>query len=306
MITLTNEFKDKVVAAMVERRKLYDGSNGAFAKMLGMSASIFSRLYNTGERNGLLKTSQWIMLARDLGISVDDRKWNVARTDVFVMIEEDVQFCKAHSKARICVDDCGIGKTFTAKCLSRTLKNCFYVDASQAKTKTSFIRLLSKTVGGESKGRYMEVKETLKFHIKSISQPVIIIDEAGDLEYEAFLELKELWNATENYCGWYMMGADGLRAKIERGITNKRVGFAEIFSRYSEKFSTIVPREKQDRDLFYKKLISDVLSANDCDQSQIAKITNRCFSNDSGGVIGGLRRAESLLILSREFEEVEA
>lgn len=304
MITLTKEFKDKVVEAMIERRKLYDGSNGAFAKTLGLSASIFSRLHNTCERDGILKTSQWIMIARDLGISVDDRKWNIARTDVFNLIEEDVLFCKAHSKAKIFVDDCGIGKTFTAKYLSRTIKNCFYVDASQAKTKQAFIRLLAKTVGGESKGRYMEVKETLKFYIKSLNRPIVIIDEAGDLEYEAFLELKELWNATENYCGWYMMGADGLRAKIERGITNKRVGFAEIFSRYSEKFSTIVPREKQDRNAFYKKLIADVLSANDCDPDQINIIARRCLSNDSGGYIGGLRRAESLLILSQEQESV--
>lgn len=300
-ITLTTEFKLKIIEEMHERRKLYDGSNGAFAKSLGISAAVFSRL-NNGEHMGLLKTTQWIMMAQFLGISVEDRKWNVARTDVFMMIETGVQFCKAHSKAMICVDDCGIGKTFTAKYLSRTMKNTFYVDASQAKTRQAFIRLLAKTVGGESKGQYFAVKETLKFYLKSINQPVVIIDEAGDLEYEAFLELKELWNATENYCGWYMMGADGLRAKIERGIANKKVGYAEIFSRYSEKFSTIVPRERLDRNAFYKKLITDVLSANNCDPDQINNIAKRCLSNDSGGHIGGLRRAESLLILSREVE----
>lgn len=300
-ITLTNDFKLKIIEAMHERRKLYDGSNGDFAKTLGISASIFSRL-NNGEHMGLLRTTQWIMIAQQLGITIEERKWNVARTDVFVMIETGVKFCKAHAKAMICVDDCGIGKTFTAKYLSRTMKNTFYVDASQAKTRQAFIRLLAKTVGGESKGQYFSVKETLKFYLKSISQPVVIIDEAGDLEYEAFLELKELWNATENYCGWYLMGADGLRAKIERGIANKKVGYAEIFSRYSEKFSTIVPREKQDRNAFYKKLISDVLSANNCDPDQINTIAKRCLSNDSGGHIGGLRRAESLLILSREVE----
>lgn len=298
-ITLTTEFKIKIIDAAIERRKLYDGSDGSFAKSLGISASIWSRM-GKGEHMGLLKTTQWIMMAQQLGITIDDRKWNVARTDVFVMIETGVQFCKAHAKAMIFVDDCGIGKTFTAKYLSRTMKNCFYVDASQAKTRQAFIRLLAKTVGGESKGQYFAVKETLKFYLKSINQPVVIIDEAGDLEYEAFLELKELWNATENYCGWYMMGADGLRAKIERGIANKKVGYAEIFSRYSEKFSNVVPRERQDRNAWYKKLIADVLSANNCDPDQINTIAKRCLANDSGGHIGGLRRAESLLILSKE------
>ncbi len=296
-ISITTEFKEKIIIAMQERRKLYDGSNGAFAKTLGISAAIFSRL-NNGENTGLLKATQWIMMAHALGVSTEDRKWNMARTEVFNVIEEEVQFCKAYSKARICVDDCGIGKTFSARYLSRTLKNCFYVDASQAKTKQSFIRLIAKTIGCESKGRYIEVKETLKFYLKSLTLPVIIVDEAGDLDYDAFLELKELWNATEHCCGWFMIGADGLRAKIERGITNKRVGYAEIFSRYSEKFTTIVPRERQERNAFYKKLITDVLSANNCDPVQINAIAKRCLLNDSGGHIGGLRRAESLLILS--------
>ena len=296
-ISITTEFKEKIIIAMRERRKLYDGSNGAFAKTLGISAAIFSRL-NNGENTGILKATQWIMMAYALGVSMEDRKWNMARTEVFNVIEEEVQFCKAYSKARICVDDCGIGKTFSARYLSRTLKNCFYVDASQAKTKQSFIRLIAKTIGCESKGRYIEVKETLKFYLKSLTLPIVIVDEAGDLDYDAFLELKELWNATEHCCGWFMMGADGLRAKIERGITNKRVGYAEIFSRYSEKFTTIVPRERQERNAFYKKLITDVLSANNCDPIQINAIAKRCLLNDSGGHIGGLRRAESLLILS--------
>ena len=300
-ITLTTEFKIKIINEAIERRKLYDGTDGSFSKSLGISASIWSRMQK-GEHMGLLRTTQWIMMAQLLGITIEDRKWNVARTDVFVTIEKGVQFCKDHAKAMIFVDDCGIGKTFTAKYLSRTIKNTFYVDASQAKTRQAFIRLLAKTVGGESKGQYFSVKETLKFYLKSINQPVVIIDEAGDLEYEAFLELKELWNATENYCGWYMMGADGLRAKIERGIANKKVGYAEIFSRYSEKFSTVVPRERQDRNVWYKQLISDFLRANNCNPDQINTIAKRCLANDSGGHIGGLRRAESLLILSKEAE----
>lgn len=300
-ITLTIDFKLRVIDAAIKRRQLYDGSDGAFAKSLGISASVWSRMQK-GEHMGILVTTKWVMLAQVFGITAEDRKWNIARTDVFNLIEEDVTFCKAHAKAKIFVDDCGIGKTFTARHLSRTLKNCFYIDASQAKTKQAFIRLLAKTVGGESKGTYIEVKETLKFHIKSLNQPVVIIDEAGDLEYEAFLEVKELWNATENYCGWYMIGADGLRAKMERGIVNKRVGFAEIFSRFSEKFSTIVPRDKQERNAFYRKLIADVLSANNCAPEEINTIAKRCLGNDSGGYIGGLRRAESLLILSHEHD----
>jgi hypothetical protein len=302
MNVLPTDFKKKVVAAILDQRARYEGSDSAFAKSLGVSGSIFNRM-KKGETDSLVTFAKWLMLGREFDINLNERKWKTARTEVFNIIEEDVLFCQAYSKARICVDDCGIGKTYTARYLSKSLKNCFYVDASQSKTKVQFIKALAKTVGTENKGRFADVKENLKYHIKALTCPVIIIDEAGDLEYNAFLELKELWNSTEHACGWYMMGADGLRAKIERGIENKKVGFREIFSRYSEKYTTITPAEKNERQNFYIKMIMDVLMINGCEQDDAKAIAKRCLNNDNSGHVSGLRRAESLLILNKMTED---
>lgn len=297
MLQLSNEFKNEVINALLEVRQNYTGSDNAFSKQWGINAGVYSRLKN-GEREGLLKDTQWLSIGRELGITANERKWNMARTDVYNVIEEDIMFCQKHSKAKICVDDCGIGKTYSAKYLSRTIKNCFYVDASQAKSKQLFIRLIAKTIGVDDKSKYAEVKANIKYYLKMLPNPIVIIDEAGDLEYTAFLELKELWNATEGSCGWYMMGADGLRAKIEKGINSKKVGFKEMFSRYSEKYTNVVPRERQDKLQFYRKLITDVLSVNMKDKTLLNNIVKRCLTTDESGYIGGLRRAESLLILN--------
>lgn len=296
-VIVTPEYKEEVYEAMMAQRRNFDGSNGQFAKIHGLSASTFTKIH-LGEREGVLSPIKWILLGQDFGISLENRKWNTAKTEVFKIIEEDILFCKAYAKAKICVDDCGIGKTYSAKYIARTVKNCFYVDCSQAKTKTQFIRLMAKSVGIDFKGRYYDVKTSLKIHLKTMNKPLLIIDEAGDLEYQAFLELKEFWNATEGFVGWYMMGADGLRAKIERGINNRTVGYAEIFSRFSDKFTRIVPIDQRERSNFYKRLISDVLTANNCPSEQMNLIIKRCLINDNSGDIGGLRRAESLLILS--------
>jgi DNA transposition AAA+ family ATPase len=190
-----------------------------------------------------------------------------------------------------------VRKTYTAKYLSKTLNNCFYVDASQSKTRQLFIRNFAKMLGVDDKGKYATVKADIKYYLKMLTSPVVIVDEAGDLDYNAFLELKELWNATDNACGWYMMGADGLRNKIEKGINNKKVGYREIFSRYSDKFMKIVPEDKQERISFYKKLIGDVLSVNMREKVKMNEIVKKCLATDARGEIGGLRRAETLLIL---------
>jgi hypothetical protein len=295
-MNLTNDYKEKVLVELLEVRKNFGGSDAVFAKQYNIHSSVFSRI-KKGERSGLLSDAQILNIGRMLGVSVNSRKWNIARTDVFSTIEEEVLFCKENSKARIFVDDCGIGKTFTAKYLSRNVKNCFYLDASQAKTKNRFIKLLAHTLGVDNTGHYADIIANVKYYLHVLPQPIVIIDEAGDLDYPAFLEIKELWNATEGVCGWYMMGAEGLKAKIERGISHKKVGFREIFSRFSDKFSWSVPLERQERLAFYKKLITDVLTVNTENKELIPTIVKKCLIQQDGN-IGGLRRAESLLILN--------
>lgn len=58
-----------------------------------------------------------------------------------------------------------------------------------------------------------------------------------------------------------MIGADGLRAKIDRGVSCKKVGYAEIFDRYSN-FVKLVPTGTDDKEQFYRKLIGDVAYVN--------------------------------------------
>lgn len=297
MLNLTDDFKNKVVDALLNVRGNYSGSDAQFARQWGVSPAIFSRL-KSGERTSILKDAQFLNIGRELGVSLNERKWNMARTEVFNMIEEDILFCKAYGKSRMFVDDCGIGKTYAAKYLSRTQKNCFYVDASQGKTKRQFTKLLAKAIGVDINDAYVNIKANVKYYLRTLPQPVVIIDEAGDLDYTAFLDLKEYWNATENACGWYMIGADGLRKKIERGISGRKVGYREMFSRFSERYSKAVPVERAERMDFYRRLIQDVLSVNVMGTAALNGIVKRCLVQDDSGNIGGLRRAESLLILN--------
>lgn len=297
MLEITTEFKDRIAQALLLARENYDGSDANFAKKHGINASIYSRVKN-GEREKVLKPEQWLSLGRMLDVAPGERRWNMARTEVFNVIEEEIKFCKEFSKSRIFVDDCAIGKTYSAKYLSRTMKNCFYVDASQAKTKILFARALAKCIGVDSTGTYAAIKQNIKYYLNVIPRPIVIIDEAGDLEYASFVDLKEYWNATDGSCGWYLMGADGLREKIKNGINRKTNSYREMFSRLSDKYSYAVPRGKQDRIAFYRRLITDVLSVNISDTSSLNTIVNKCLQTDNvEGEATGLRRAESLLIL---------
>lgn len=297
MLNLTNDFKSKVIEALLDSRNNYDGSDAAFARKNGISAAVYSRLKN-GERDRLLSDTQWLILGRNLGVVVNTRKWVMARTDVFSVIEEEILFCKEFSKGRICADDCGIGKTYSAKYLSRTLKNVFYVPCKDAKSKQQFIRLIARTIGIDDAGRYSDVKNNLKYYLQILEKPLIILDDIGYVEYPAYMEVLELVDATEGICGWYQIGDDSLQEKIERGINHKKVGFRAMLSRFSKRFTRIIPIENSEKVMFYKKLLRDVITVNATADVDIDKLVTKCLKSDNGSVMGDLRRAESLLLLN--------
>lgn len=298
-MTITREFQDKTLDALFRRRQLFGGTDTQFAKQFGINPTTYSVLKKRGDMHGLLKSTKWIELARELDVSPREKKWNLARTEVFEAIRNDVEFCQRESKSLIFVDEPEIGKTVTGKYLARTLPNCFYIDCSQSKTKSLFTRALARAIGLDQTGTYADMKANIKFALNTMEKVVVILDEAGDLTYTAFLDVKEYWNATDGNCGWYMMGADGLRTMIESGINRRKVGFREIFSRFSSNYMSVVPRDRTQRIEFYRQLVGDVLEANVDDKAQIPPLVKKCLTSADGGAIGGLRRAESLLILSR-------
>lgn len=297
MIRFPKELKPTVLDALIQQRQNFGGTNVQFAKRYDIDASVVHRIVDRGVRTeNIMLDAQWMNLARLLGVEASRNKWHMARTEVYAMIEEDITFCQQNSKALLLVDDAGIGKTFSAKYLSRTLKNCLYIDASQCTTKPEFIRAIAHNIGLPSRVRMHAVRDGIKHAIRTLEKPCIIIDEAGALTDEAAMFIKELWNATEGQCGWYLMGADGLRAKIERKLKYDKVGWAELFSRFNDKYNSIVPKHKDERIIFYKRLITDVLTVNMENKSNLKQIVTQCLTNDSGR-ISGLRRAETLLLL---------
>lgn len=260
MITENN--KKEIVAAMKENRAVFGGSDMKYAKTLGISASQYSRIMR-GETERILSDANWTSIARRLGVELAGRiKWNVAETPVYRYISTQLERCQAESLSALLCDCSDIGKTFTARAYVRLHTNAVYVDCSQVKTKTQLIRYIAKEFGVGYTGRYADVYEDLVFYLKTLPKPLIILDEAGDLQYEAFLEIKALWNATEGFVGYYMMGADGLREKISRSIDALKVGYTEIFSRFGKRYLKALPREREERDKMLYETAVMIIKAN--------------------------------------------
>ena len=271
---VTNDIKQSILAAITANRENYPSDN-KHAAALGISASVYNVL-KKGKIDKQVSDTNWICLARRLNVSLDNEiQWQAAETPTFVYITEQLAMCQESSVSAVLCDMANIGKTFTARIYVKMHKNAIYVDCSQVKSKQRLIRYIAKEFGVNSNGRYCDVYDDLCFYLKTLERPLIIHDEGGDLQYEAFLELKALWNATERCCAWYMMGADGLKEKMNRSIECKKVGYTEMFSRYGDKYSKVTPDDGKEREAFLKAQATMVAKLNAPDGMEVMKVVNR-------------------------------
>lgn len=278
---ITTETKKRILDAIVSNRTNYP-SDAKHAASLGITTSVYSAVKN-GQTEKVLSDANWVTIARRLGVSLrGEIEWKPARTATFTFITGQLEFSQLSGLSAILCDIPNIGKTFTARYYVKSHRNAVYIDCSQVKTKVRLIRRIASEFGVDSKGQYSDVYEDLVYYLRSIETPLIILDEAGDLQYEAFLELKALWNATERCCAWYMMGADGLKEKINRSIECRKVGYTEMLSRYGDRYSRVTPDDGKERERFLNEQARVVAQVNAPAGADIARIVRK-----SGG---GLRR----------------
>lgn len=258
---LTNELKQLILLAIKADRENFS-SDGKHAIKLQINKAVYS-LLKKGNVEQKLSNAEWIRIARILNVSVYKRaEWKTAPTPVFQYITGQLDWCRKESSTGLFCDECDIGKSHAAKQYAQNNKNVVYVDCSLVKTKQKMIRHIASQFGVDGNGKLLDVIADLIYYVKTLDRPLIIIDEAGDLDYLAFLELKAMYNALEDVCGFYMLGAEGLEAKMRRAVKNKKVGYAEIFSRFGARYQTLVPTHPKDKMKFKRHQASMIATMN--------------------------------------------
>lgn len=288
---LTHSIKERILEGIKSDRPNYS-SDSKHATALGISASVYTAL-KQGRIEKQVSEAGWYAIARRLGISLrPEEEWAVVETATYLYITKQLDACRERSLSGLLCDVPNIGKSFSARVYAKRHKHVAYIDCSQVKTKRQLIRRIAREFGLSSAGKYYSLYEDLIYCLQSMHEPLIILDEAGDLQYEAFLELKALWNATEGTCGWYMMGADGLRAKIRRNIEGEKVGFAEIFSRFGNRFNRITPENDKERQAFEFSQAMQVAGANAPESVDYKLLARKA---------GGLRRVYTEVMKVRRY-----
>lgn len=294
---ITSEYRKQVFEALINNKANYPTTSEAqYAKSFNVSPAIYSRIKN-GEIDKIVSDSLLIQIGRKLNVGIVKRELKLARTSVYEQFEETIHFCKKFSKSTIVTDECGVGKTRCSKHIISQLPNSFYVDCSQAKTLTQFVRLLAQTLGLDNTGKISDIKENIKYYLNLIETPIVLLDDAGYLDFKVFVEIIEFWNATDKSCAWMMLGDDSFQTLLEKGLRSKKKGFRALFSRFSDECVHFVP-QGSDRQDFMMQLIGDVANVNVTDKQLVNKLVKLCLAKGKT-----LRHLETLIDLELNYDQ---
>ncbi len=260
---LTTAVRKDIALAIEADKKNFANNQKRHSEHLGINPGIYSRILG-GDLDNVLSDSNWSKIAILLNLNIEGNRWATANTETYLKITHDLQRCQSQKLSLIFCDEKGIGKTYTAKEYAKKVSDVGYVDCSNISSKNQMTRAIAKAFGFTSKGQFAAVRENLIDGLLMLKKPLIILDEAGDMPDSCFCEIKSLWNALQDWCGWYMMGANGLAKKVDRKMDAQKVGFEEVYDRFGSKYQSCIRNKAEIEKTMFRR-----------QQAELVLVTNR-------------------------------
>jgi hypothetical protein len=272
---VTEELKEMVVQRLLAdmQERGYD-SNTAYAKYIKNLLDIpFDKtawsLVKNPERRNALRDTTWIKIAKHFNLLASG-SWKVADTHGYRTTTTYMKMCKKHGLWKVLCDHTGFGKTFAAEQFAdRNKDSVIYVDCSKRTTKSEFINAFAQQLGIERTGSYSKLWRDITDELLLMEQPLILLDEFGDVSDTVITLMKSLYNAAD--CGEYIgigvfhIGADNLQKKLNDGRSHHKQSYAEYWSRFGDDLLTLNfhnPKDKMQADRLLEADAEAILKEN--------------------------------------------
>ena len=270
----------------LERYIAQKGSqNKVAAEMQGVSAATLSQMRNHNWEN--IADEMWRKVSAHLGIGTNE--WKFAPTTPSTELTH--LFSEAQNLALVMAvtANAGSGKTESAKQYLANNANVYRLSCNEYWDKKWFLSELLSKMGKEADGMTLpEMMQKVVITLKSINNPLIILDEADKLVDNVLLFFITLYNELEDHAGIVLMATHFLERRIKRGVAAQRKGYREIYSRIGLRFIELETTSYQD--------VRSVCEANGItDDKTIQAISKDCD--------GDIRRVKRLVIANKRSKD---
>lgn len=275
---ITKIIKENITKALIadfEIKKETYNSQNKYANSIGIHPSTITNIINRNwiANEKLISNQKWIEIANAIKYNLfREGDWKIAKTKTLVEIWEKIEYARDTADSIIICDRYGIGKTAAIESYAENNDFVYLIDDTRdISTKSLLINELARITGAGLQGKLIEKAQRALSIIKSNAgqNPVLIIDEAGDMNNAAIEWLKKLINQTKGCMGLVLVGSDGLKDKIERGKGRGSNGFGELFSRLGERYLSFFPNEPKKGEQYLQRQAILIARANGIDDKTV-------------------------------------
>ncbi len=208
-------------------------SQNKIAIKAGVSSATINHIIN----------GKWIMIKEEMWRKVQaalkiDLNWVHADTKKFTALTQLLESTQAGSMAIGIAMKEGRSKSHTYKRYEKMHEDVIYVECKNYWTKKTYVQALLRAAGLHTEGTVGEVIEYFVDHVRSLHNPMIVIDQADKLKDPSLDLFMDFYNDLDN-CAFVLSGTPALQKRILRGVLRDKVGYRELYSRIARRFITL-------------------------------------------------------------------
>lgn len=216
-------------------------SQKQIANQAGVSNALISQMVNNNWN--LISDAMWRKVQVTLRI---DPNWNTAKIQNYNIVYSLLNTAKNTNISIAISDTAGKGKTHAYTDFERFNEAVIYVECKNYWTKKSYIRQLLISSGLNSVGTTEELINRFIKHLKTLQNPLLIIDQFDKLKDPQLDLFMDFYNDLNGHCGFVISGVEALEKRINKGVNRNKIGYAELYSRIGRKFIKLDPISHQD------------------------------------------------------------
>lgn len=229
---MTKNEKNKIKETLTAFCEL-KGSQNKAANALGVSSAVLSRIASDDWE--LIADEMWRKIAA--GIGYTSKEWNLVETRDFQIMSSLLQDAQENNLVLAITGAAGTGKSQAIQQYCNANKRVFTLLCNEFWNRKLFMDKLLKTMGGNSSGYTVgEMMDEIIKRLKTMENPLIIMDEADKLSDQVLYFFITLYNSLEDSCGIILCATDHLEKRIKKGLRLNKKGYQEIYSRIGRKF----------------------------------------------------------------------
>lgn len=274
---MTRNEKQLIADALRSYCERYPSQNKAANSLKDVSAATVSQMLNN--KWDLINEAMWRKVSAQ--VCAKDAGKKIVRTSVYNELYSLLYDAQSDNGVSAIIGTAGSGKSETSKSYIAENKNAFRVACSEYWNRKTFMIELLESMGCDPSGYTVhEMMREVSRVLKSLENPIIILDEADKLNDQVLYFFITLYNMLEGHCAIILLATDYLKKRILRGVQLKKKGYNEIFSRIGRRFIELDGNTYEDManvaisiGLSNDKDIERVINDSDSDLRRIGKLS---------------------------------